>query len=221
MSYFDSRLLDPRAEALVITERERADIVVGAPHHAILGVTNLPCPDHEVSDENAGLLTAIVAEWIGCHSIVGVNATVDLNKDLTSPYAAQVRAWAPRLLVEIHGHGGVRAKYDVEISAGTPQRSMTSELFADMLREEMAARTELAHLTVSGRWSDIYFRASSTPTIANAPWHALHIELPPAVRKGTAQELVPAAGHLLASHIARQAVALLDQLPVLSGGTSA
>ncbi len=45
---------------LIIEERETTDIVIGVPHHAPAGTTKLPCPEHEVSDENTeGLLAGM------------------------------------------------------------------------------------------------------------------------------------------------------------------
>ena len=63
---------------------EVVEVVVGVPHHAPLGVSELPCPEHRDSDENAGYSGYEVARLLKCHSIIVCNATSDQNKNVES-----------------------------------------------------------------------------------------------------------------------------------------
>lgn len=47
---------------LFILEKECNQIVLSAPHHAPVGVSELPCKDHRDSDENAGLIAYYTSE---------------------------------------------------------------------------------------------------------------------------------------------------------------
>lgn len=95
---------------LIIEERARHDIVVGVPHHAPAGVSQLPCPEHRPSDENAGFIGRHLAERLGCCSVIACNYTIDANKHLRSDYTMQIAAWRPTVLIEIHGHGKTKSK---------------------------------------------------------------------------------------------------------------
>ena len=115
----NSMLESTEQSFLIIENRARYDIVVGVPHHAPAGVPNLPCPEHSDSDENTGFIGRYLAEKLNCCSVIACNSTIDPNKHLRSDYAMQITAWSPSVLIEIHGHGKVRSKYDVEISCGS------------------------------------------------------------------------------------------------------
>jgi hypothetical protein len=177
-------MLESTEPSLLIAEtRSRSDIVVGVPHHAPAGVPSLPCPEHGDSDENTGFIGRRLAETLDCCSVIACNATVDPNKHLNSDYTIQIAAWRPRVLVEIHGHGKVRSGFDVEISCGSAEFSTCSERLAAGISQRISTDAELADVSVCGRFSDIYFRATKTLTITDTRWLAYHIELSPRLRK--------------------------------------
>ena len=168
---------------LIIETRKRDDIVVGVPHHAPAGTPHLPCAEHSDSDENTGFVGRYLADRLGCCSVIAGNCTIDANKHLHSDYTMQIVKWHPRVLVEIHGHGKVRSKYDVEISCGSATFSTFSEDLAAAINCRRAADADLAAVSVCGRFADIYFKATKTLTITDARWLAYHIELSPRLRK--------------------------------------
>ena len=168
---------------LIVENRSRSDIVVGVPHHAPAGMPRLPCPEHGDSDENTGFIGRHLAGLLDCCSVIACNATIDPNKHLGSDYTLQIAAWRPRTLIEIHGHGKVRSPYDVEISCGSAEFTGASEALAAAINRRLAGDAAFADLTVCGRFSDIYFRATKTLTITDARWRAYHIELSSRLRK--------------------------------------
>lgn len=168
---------------LIIEERWHKEIVVGVPHHAPAGRTALPCPEHKASDENAGLLGRYVAEALDCCSILACNYTIDVNKFFRSDYAMQIARWNPRVLIEVHGHGGTKANHDIEISSGCSDNDRYSHLLATKLKDILADTDELKDLSICGRYSELHFKASGSVTISDGRWVAYHIELPPELRK--------------------------------------
>lgn len=68
MYEYDERLADPHRPSLLVEERERSDMVIGAPHHAARGVGMLPCGRDAV--ENTGYLARYLAKQLGCASII-------------------------------------------------------------------------------------------------------------------------------------------------------
>ena len=168
---------------LVVEERSRSDIVIGAPHHAPAGQPRLPCPEHSDSDENTGIIGRRLADQLDCCSVIASNATIDPNKHPDSDYARQIAAWAPRVLIEIHGHGKVRTPYDVEISCGSGGDTAHAEKLAAAIHRRISSEAAFADVTVCGRFSDIYFRATKTLTITDPRWLAYHIELSSRLRK--------------------------------------
>lgn len=179
---------------LIVETRSRSDIVVGAPHHAPAGTPGLPCPEHSDSDENTGFIGRRLAEQLDCCSVIACNATIDPNKHRSSDYSLQIATWRPRVLVEIHGHGKIRSPYDVEISCGSAEFTTWSERLAAGIRRRISADPELADLTVCGRFSDIYFRATRTLTITDTRWLAYHIELSSRLRKPVTGRTGPPTG---------------------------
>ena len=115
---------------LIIEERRRKDIVVGVPHHAPAGIPKLPCPDHPDSDENAGFLGRYIAERLKCCSIIACNYPVDVNKFFRTDYTMQIASWNPKVLIEIHGHGGKNAKSDIEISSGSSSQRQFFKVYS-------------------------------------------------------------------------------------------
>jgi hypothetical protein len=168
---------------LIIEERKRFDIVVGVPHHAPAGVPNLPCAEHSDSDENTGFIGRHIAEQLDCCSVIACNSAIDPNKHMRSDYAMQIAAWSPSVLIEIHGHGKVRSKYDVEISCGSAELNTCSEDLATVINRKLSEDADRADVSVCGRFTDIYFKATRTLTITDTRWLAYHIELSPRLRK--------------------------------------
>lgn len=172
---------------LVVEERNTKEIVIAVPHHAPLGVEELPCEEHKDADENAGLLGFYTAQLLDCCSIIACNYFIDSNKNEDSDYFNRLLAWAPKVLVEIHGHGGKSAKYDIEISSGCTERNKWSVKMASRLEEEMAKLTPLQQYTICGDYNAIHFKASKSKTIASDKWIPFHIELPKSLRAQRSQ----------------------------------
>ena len=168
---------------LIVETRKRADIVVGVPHHAPAGTPCLPCAEHSDSDENTGFVGRYLADQLDCCSIIACNATIDANKHLHSDYTIRIAKWRPRVLVEIHGHGKVRSRFDVEISCGSAAFTAYSEALTTANNRIRIIDADLADVSVCGRFADIYFKATKTLTITDARWLAYHIELSPRLRK--------------------------------------
>jgi len=168
---------------LIIEKRKRFDIVVGVPHHAPAGTPYLPCAEHSDSDENTGFIGRYLAEKLDCCSIIACNTTIDANKHLHSDYTMRIAKWRPSILVEIHGHGKVRSTFDVEISCGSAEFTTYSEDLATAINRRCIADAGLADVSVCGRFTDIYFKATKTLTITDSRWLAYHIELSPRLRK--------------------------------------
>jgi hypothetical protein len=164
---------------LIVEERTRRDIVIGVPHHAPAGIPQLPCPTHKDADENAGFLGRYLAESLDCCSIIACNYRVDVNKYFRSDYTMQIAEWNPKVLVEIHGHGGKRAKYDVEISSGSAE----NDRFSVQMAQQLGGFKHLKSFSICGKYSEIYYKASDSVTISDGRWIAYHIELPSALRK--------------------------------------
>ena len=170
---------------LIIEERDCKDIVVGVPHHAPAGVGSLPCPEHQESDENAGYLGRYISKKLECCSIIACNYRVDSNKCPGSDYSTQIAKWRPKFLVEIHGHGGSKANYRIEISSGNPEHNKYSMELAAKLQEKISRIEQLKDkdLSISGKFEDIYFQAANTASIVDKRWVSFHIELPLTLRK--------------------------------------
>ena len=179
----NSMLASTEPSQLIVETRKRADIVIGVPHHAPAGTPWLPCAEHSDSDENTGFVGRHLADRLGCCSIIACNATIDANKHLSSDYTMRIAKWRPRVLVEIHGHGKVRSRFDVEISCGSAAFTAYSEALATAIDSKCREDTDLADVSLCGRFADIYFKATKTPTITDPRWLAYHIELSPRLRK--------------------------------------
>jgi len=180
--YMDQILKIQNRSMLVFEEGVNKRIVVGVPHHAPLGVSELPCPDHDDSDENTGFLGYYLAQLLECPLIVACNYFIDSNKDDKSDYFVKLVDLSPQFLVELHGHAGEKARYDIEISSGKQKSNWSSDL-AMKLRVKMDQVSELAPYTISGDYKNIYFKASRSKTIVTDQWIAYHIEIPFSIRK--------------------------------------
>lgn len=179
----DEILRHTSASILLIQDRTRTDIVIGAPHHAPGGVKTLPCETHPDSDENTGFIAYRLAEMLECASIIACNYRIDPNKYLDSDYTKQIEVWQPRYLIEIHGHGGKNAPSDaIEISSGNAERNEWSIQFAETLQERMHEHAAFAEFEAYGDFEEIYFKAKRSVTITHDAWIPFHVELPRALR---------------------------------------
>jgi len=168
---------------LIIEERKFKDIVVGVSHHTPAGIEKLPCPEHPESDENAGYLGRYIAEKLNSCSIIACNYKVDVNKFFRSDYSMQIAQWNPKFLVEIHGHGGKKAKADIEISSGNSENNKWSIELAKKLKKHCSKIENLRIFSICGKFENIYLKAIDSVTIKDGRWIPFHIELPPSLRK--------------------------------------
>jgi hypothetical protein len=201
----DLILESTKLSTFLIEERSNKDIVIGAPHHAPAGQLTLPCPEHYDSDENVGFLARYLAEELDCCNIIACNYTIDVNKSSISDYTTQIVSWSPKVLVEIHGHGGIKAKSDIEISSGNSENDRFSKTLSNKLAKEFALIKNLKHISICGEYEKLYFKASGTKTIGDARWIAYHIELPPELRKTSdgAKEKPPKGGYEFCDALAK------------------
>lgn len=176
-------LNDPTSAYLISKTGKNKHIVIGVPHHAPFGYPLLPTAIPRPADENAGYLGLELARQLECSYVIACNYSFDVNKFWTSDYSRIIKNWQPRILIEIHGHGGNSAFYDVEISAGGLQRNEISKYLAHQLLESVSEHETLSELSISGDFPEIYFQATMTKTINTDKWIALHIELPLEIRR--------------------------------------
>ena len=189
-------------QALIVKERATKEIVVGVPHHAPAGTPTLPCKTHPDSDENAGFLGHYLANILDCHSVIACNATEDVNKSLESDYAKQIAKWKPKFLIEVHGHGGKKAKFDVEISSGKANNEYSKQM-AERIGQILQDKPELEAFSVGGDYSKLTFQAKKAVTISDERWVSYHIELPPALRKVSGSLDPPVSGYHFCDAIAQ------------------
>lgn len=179
------QILEWRDRSMLIAgEGNTKDVVIGVPHHAPLGVEQLPCSPPRAADENAGLLGLYVAQLLDCSYVIACNYFLDSNKDQKSDYFKRLLAWRPKILVEIHGHGPKNAKYDIEISCGKKARNNWSNEMASRLQEKMAQSAVLREYSnsISGDYAKIHFKATDSKTITSNKWLPFHVELPKSLR---------------------------------------
>jgi hypothetical protein len=167
---------------LMIEDRPKKNAVVGVPHHAPAGKEILPCLEHQEADENTGFLGQYLSDRLQCCCVIACNYPVDSNKYFRSDYAMQIAAWNPKVLVEIHGHNGKKARSSIEISSGAGNEAHAKAL-AERLAGAFSGHDLLRKFTVSGEYDQIYYKASNAVTISGGRWVGYHIELPPNLRK--------------------------------------
>lgn len=196
-------ILKSKKTILFAEKRRMTSIVIGSPHHAPGGVEKLKCNEHLESDENSGIIARRVAEKLHVSSIIACNYHIDANKSLGTDYSLQIIKWKPKYLIEIHGHGGRikdnhehlntkdKAEKAIEISSGSDVNNELSKKFAAVLQDKLNENSELKFLTVHGDLGKIYFKASDSATIVCGNWKALHIELPPKLRKRNGGKELP------------------------------
>jgi len=170
-------LLNDRISVLLSKEGKNNDICIGVPHHAPLGKKILPCPTHKDSDENAGLIGLKISKQLDCSYVIACNYYIDSNKCMYSDYSRRIVSYNPRLLVEIHGHGGKNSNFDIEISCGNKEKNDKSKLFAEILSSYYEKHS------ICGDFDRIRFTASKTPTINTEKWLGIHIEILKEIRK--------------------------------------
>jgi len=180
-------LQDPDSTVLLIERRKTSDIVIGVPHHAPLGKETLPCPNHNNSDENAGTLGRYLATLLDCHSVIACNYFLDPNKAEDTDYFRILKEWMPIMHVEIHGHGGKSAEFDIEISSGSENMTVWSEDLSERLAKQIAEVPSLRHYSISGKFTEIVLKATKSRTITSNKWLAIHLELPKSLRASKSQ----------------------------------
>jgi len=168
---------------LVVTPGIHEDVVVAVPHHAPSGASKLPCKEHPEADENAGFLGYYISRLLNCRSVIACNYFIDPNKNKDTDYCRLLLSLKPKILLEIHGHGGRSANFDIEISSGSHKRNRWSMELANRLGAKLQTSPQLKNYTISGNFNDIYFKATRTFTITTDEWLAFHIELPNSIRK--------------------------------------
>jgi hypothetical protein len=173
---------DSENSFLIITPGEVEDVAIGVPHHAPLGTTKLPCEQHRVADENAGYLGYYTARLLGCPSVIACNYFIDANKASDSDYFKKIQSLKPKMLIEIHGHAGISAKFDIEISSGSPERNRWSTELAERLGKKLSNAPLLQGYTLSGDFGAIHFQASKSASVISQEWIPFHIELPKSIR---------------------------------------
>lgn len=162
-------------------------ILVAAPHHAPVEVSTLPCASHPSADENTGWIAYELASLLNCSCLIAGNYYLDSNKYKTTDYYRKIESLQPKTLFEIHGHGSVSAKFDIEISCGSREKSPLSQHLADQLTKAFASHPSLCNYTISGNFDQIHLRATKSLTINTDEWTAYHIELPFKLRKDPVQ----------------------------------
>lgn len=176
-------LNDPVNSYLIFIPGRNTDVMIGVPHHAPLGVQNLPTESHPTSDENTGFIGYRLAQTLDCPCVIAGNYFIDPNKFKSSDYYKKIEAITPKYLIEIHGHASQSALFDIEISSGSPDKSSLSKKFADQLSIELYRHPTLLNYTISGDFEQIHFRATKSLTINTDQWTAFHIELPQKLRE--------------------------------------
>lgn len=185
-------LLNETASILLTEVRERKDIVIGAPHHSVGGVKELPCVEHPDADENSGFIARQIAETLKLSSIIACNYRVDPNKNLRTDYSMQIAQWTPKYLIEIHGHGAKAIPDNlIEISAGSLSRNDSSKLFASTLQAKLSNNKELNKYKAIGDFSTLNFKGTKSATIIDERWTPFQIELPPSLRLNPIDNKLP------------------------------
>jgi hypothetical protein len=176
-------LNDPVNSYLIYIPGKNTDVMIGVPHHAPLGVQHLPSESHPTSDENTGIIGYRLSQLLDCPCLIASNYFIDPNKYKSSDYFKKIEEVSPQFLIEIHGHVGQSAHFDIEISSGSLDKSVLSEKFADQLSTEFSRHSSLRNYTISGDFIQIHYKATRSLTINTNQWTAFHIELPYSLRK--------------------------------------
>lgn len=195
----NNELTNKTQTSLVSDQREKSDIVIGAPHHAIGGVDELPCNPRRPADENTGFIAKGLADALGASVVIACNATVDPNKSMETEYSKQIISFKPKLLIEIHGHSGKKVPNNIiEVSSGSKEMNIHSELFSSILQTRLGKSEEFRAYTVKGTFENLIFKAAGSVTITNNRWTSIHIELPANLRKDRENNLPKSSKELVA-----------------------
>jgi hypothetical protein len=186
----ETLLNEPCSSFLIHQPGNNKKLLVAAPHHAPLGVEQLPCETHPKSDENTGWIAYHLSQRLDCGCLIAGNYFIDPNKHKTSDYYKRIEMLQPTILIEIHGHGSGSAKFDIEISSGSRDKSHLSQQLANHLQQGFAGNKSLKNYTISGDFEEIHFRATKSLTINTHQWTAFHIELPQRIREDEHQYLL-------------------------------
>lgn len=171
-------LLTKKPNKLFIKDREGKGIIIGAPHHGRMTAIG------RSGDKNVGFIAWTIAVRLGVCSIIACNYSSDPNKTFNSDYSKQIVGRKPVYLIEIHGHGGIKAcKNCIEISSGNAARNRMSMDFAKNLKNKMDKHQGLKKYDVSGNFHRIHFKAEESATINTDKWMPYHIELPLSLRE--------------------------------------
>ncbi|MFC2064980.1 hypothetical protein ACFLXB_07775 [Chloroflexota bacterium] len=176
-------LADTQNSILLVTPAENPQVVIGVPHHAPLGVPELPCCEHPMSDENTGFIGYHLSRLLNCPAIIACNYFMDSNKHKGSDYYRKLLSLKPKILIEIHGHCSSKVCADIEISSGRAARDHWSQEMAARLQVKLTSIPSLQEHTVSGDFTKIHFKATKSVTITSAKWVPFHLELPWPIRK--------------------------------------
>ena len=180
-------LNDPINSYLYYMPGKYEQVLVAAPHHAPLEIQTLPCASHPTADENTGWIAFELASQLNCSCLIAGNYYLDPNKYKTSDYFKKIESVQPKILIEIHGHGNVSAKFDIEISCGSREKNHLSQQMASQLSAVFSNHLSLRDYTISGDFDQIHLRATKSLTINTNEWTAYHIELPFQLRKDSKQ----------------------------------
>lgn len=189
MKSIDVSLNDPCNSFLFYLPGNNKQILIAAPHHAPLGVQQLPCETHPSSDENTGWIAYHLSQMLDCGCLIAGNYFIDPNKYKTSDYFKRIESLQPKILIEIHGHGSGSANFDIEISSGSLNKTEFSKQLATGLADAFTNYPSLSEYTISGDFEQIHFRATKSLTINTNEWLAFHIELPQKLRENKEQHL--------------------------------
>lgn len=188
----DQILFLKTASILLTEERERKDIVIGAPHHSAGGMKYLPCTEHPDADENSGFIAREIAETLKLSSVIACNYRVDPNKNIRTDYSMQIAQWTPKYLIEVHGHGAKAVSDNtIEISAGSLKRNDFSKSFAASLENKFSKNVHLNKYRVLGDFSKLHFKGTKSATIVDERWTPIQIELPPSLRLNPSDNSLP------------------------------
>lgn len=183
----ENLLNDPRISYLLFLPGRERRVLIAAPHHAPVGVPTLPIKARPTSDENTGLIAYHLSRSLDCPCLIAGNYFIDPNKKENTDYYNRIQSLKPRFLIEIHAHGSGAARFDIEITCGSREKSPLSQDLASRLQIALAAHPETLPYSISGNFDKIHFKATRSVTINTDQWIAYHIELPFSIRADTAK----------------------------------
>ena len=127
-------------------------------------------------------MTYYTSKLLNCSVVIACNYFIDCNKCDDSDYFKIISKWNPKILIEIHGHGGISSEYDIEISSGRKENDKSSIRLAECIKSKTDEISKLKKYSISGDYDKIHFKARDSKTITTDKWIAFHIELPKTLR---------------------------------------